>query len=131
MVVPVSDTATFAGYYSPNTPNAFEIPVDSVYSHPRAYTSSQRFPSHIQPQPVNCRVRVFNIHTSSTPRNLPAFPQAINLTPSIALSLALHEIVVVRSAAGADEEGGGEQGGGGSADFADGGYGIREGGGVY
>lgn len=62
---------------------------------------------------------VVDVHARSTSRNLPPLPQAIDLTPSIRLGLALHEIVIVGSAAGADKEGGAHERSGGGADLWD------------
>jgi hypothetical protein len=53
-----------------------------------------------------------SIHARSTPRDLPSFPHAVDLTPATRLGLALHEVIVVGLAAGADEEGGAHERGG-------------------
>lgn len=118
MVVLVSDTATFAGCYSPDTPSASGIPADSACSRPQAWFHvrkalfSQIF-LELSFEPG------IDLHARSTPRHLPALSQTIDLTPSIRLGLALHEIVIVRSAAGTYEEGGAHERSGGGADLWD------------
>lgn len=68
-----------------------------------------------------------NIHARRTPRDLPALPHAIQLSPAVRLSFALHVVIVVVLAPRTDEEAGAEQGSRRCADFLDLGDGVGEG----
>ena len=74
------------------------------------------------------KMRDDNVHTLSTPSNLPPLPHTLLLPAAVRFGLALHVVVIERFAAVADEEGCAHQRRGGGAAFGDGGHGGREGG---
>jgi hypothetical protein len=72
--------------------------------------------------------KIYHIHTSSTSCDSSALLQAFKLALARVLGLALHEIIVVRTASGANEEGSRQQRRRGGANLLDLGDVLRQGG---
>ena len=71
------------------------------------------------------------VHAGCASCDLATLPQAVQLSPTVRLGLALHVVIVVRLAAGSNEEACAHKRCGRSANFLDLGNGVRERSGVH
>ena len=101
----------------------------SLSSQSETHCPRARFPTAILScSPSNLRVYV---HAGCASCDLATLPQAVQLSPTVRLGLALHVVIVVRLAAGSNEETCAQKRRGRSSNFLDLGNGVRERSGVH